>query len=73
MSGAQPTSDALALVPKVRARLESSVSGYVRVARFSARDRAAIAVLIEQGEAAIINSPIGRAYRLTRKKEVPGE
>lgn len=55
-------------VPKVRARLAASVSGYVQVRKFSAQDRAAIAVLIERGEAELFDSPVGRAYRLKAKE-----
>lgn len=59
--------DAKARAPKMRARLASSASGYVLVRRFSARDRAALAVLMDAGEAEVFDSPTGRAYRLKKK------
>ena len=58
----------LARIPLVIERLKASASGYVRTTRIGRKDRGALAVLIEEGEAEIFDSPSGRAYRL-RKKE----
>lgn len=60
----KPPADVLARIPKLRERLAKSVSGYVKVVRFKIPDRTALAVMIEQGEAEIFDSPVGRAYRL---------
>ena len=59
------SSDSEALVPKVLARLRASVSGYIRVVRFSTPDRVAMSILIERGEVETFDSPLGRAYRVT--------
>lgn len=56
--------DVLAKIPKVKERLAASASGFVRVMKFSVPDRAALAVLIENGEVEIFDSALGRAYRL---------
>lgn len=56
-------------VPKIRARLEASASGYVRVSRVGQHDRMVLRVMIDRGEAEIFESPQGRAYRLIKAGE----
>ena len=58
--------DVLARIPRLKARLEASASGYVRVSRFSIPDRTALAVLIDRGEVEIIRKPFGNAYALKK-------
>ena len=45
-------------------RLRSSASGYVRVIKFNRLGRAGLKMAIEEGTVEIIDSPLGRAYRL---------
>lgn len=56
-----------ARVEAVAARIRASKSGYVKVQRFGLRDRGAMKILIDRGDAEIIDSPVGRAYRLIER------
>ena len=47
-------------------RLANSASGYVRVTRFGRLGRAGLKMAIEEGLVEIIDSPVGRAYRLKK-------
>lgn len=62
-----PPADVLARIPKLRERLASSASGFVRTARMGAPDRTALALMIERGEVVVIETSFGKAYKLTEK------
>lgn len=68
MSASDPR--VLVRVQVVLDRLRASASKYVRMSKFGALDRAALALLVERGEIEIFDSPIGRAYRI--KVDVAG-
>lgn len=58
------TEEMLARCPAVVARLRASVSGFVLTRKFSLRDRGALKALIAKGEVEIVETALGRAYRL---------
>ena len=55
-------------IVEVAARLQKSVSGYVRTGRFSPIDKLAANLLIARGDAELFVCPFGRAYRWTGKR-----
>lgn len=59
-----------ARIPKIRARLESSASGYVLVRKVGTHDRTVLRAMINIGEAEIFDSPLGRAYRLISRSKI---
>lgn len=61
--------DVIAKMPRLRARLEASASGYIRTTKLSVPDRTVLSAMIEMGEAEIFESPLGRAYRLKQCPE----
>jgi len=50
-------------------RLKNSASGYIRVKRFNRMGRAGLKMAIDEGTVEIIDSPLGRAYRLTDNQQ----
>lgn len=56
----------VARIPRVLERLKKSKSGYLRTTRLGTADRAAMAVLIEEGQVEMFESPLGRAYRVKK-------
>ena len=47
-----------------------SMYGYIRVTRFNRLGRAGLRMAIEEGKVEIIDSPLGRAYRLRNKQDM---
>ena len=53
-----------ARIPALTARLRRSASGFVLMQKFGSLDRKALRLLINAGEAEIIKTALGHAYRL---------